>query len=114
MELDSVERITDSRTEAVVAEDEGEQAVDEEVADMVGAAAADGELLEAEEEAEATGADLLLLEVSFPKKFSRFIFPSRFFSQNRTRMFFLLQFILDNYGGSYGGGGGGNVDWWDS
>ena len=67
---DSAERITDSRTEAVVVaeEDEVEQAVDEEVVDMVGVAA-DGELLEAEEEAEATGADLLLLEVSFPNVF---------------------------------------------
>ena len=112
MELDSVERITDSRTEAVVAEDEGEQAVDEEVADMVGAAAADGELLEAEEEAEATGADLLLLEVSFSYVFMSLFLKS--FQLKLNPMFFNLKFISDNYGGSYGGGGGGNVDWWDS
>ena len=113
MDPDSAEKITDSRTEVVVVaeEDEVEQAVDEEVADMVGVAA-DGELLEAEEEAEVTGADLLLLEVSFSYVFMSLFLKS--FQLKLNPMFFNLKFISDNYGGSYGGGGGGNVDWWDS
>ena len=73
-----------------MAEDEGEQAVDEEVADMVGAAAADGELLEAEEEAEATGADLLLLEVSFPKKNLTSYFPFKIFQPKSNPDVFLF------------------------
>lgn len=51
----------------------------------------------------------------FSKKNSHVLFSFQDFSAKiKPGCFFYLQFILDNYGGSYGGGGGGNVDWWDS